>query len=563
MFPVALNPGFALLLGAILCMAVPGTLRGLVSTAAALAALACMFTPGFGEHAEFVEIGVRLVPLRLDALSQTFGVAFAICALALAIYGGGRRSGPEEAALLAHAGGAVAAAFAGDLISFIAFSELSMMAGAGLLLQRDDEQAQRVGMRLFGWQSLTSSLLVAGAGFAIADAGHAGFDKLDPQTLGGFLIFAAFGVKAVFPIAHVWLKEATTYASPSGSAALLAFTPGLGLYGLLRGFTGESSLIWIGLAMALFPALYAGMERDFRRALAYGFIAQIGLAVAAAGLGGAAGLAAGAAHGFAILVAFMLLSLALAFALEVEGGAAPNLGFAQAPVTGVLAILGALSIAGAPGTIGFASISLLLDALARHGHGLVWAAVMALGLGAAHTSIRFLYTVFLAQAATHAKAPPLGARQWAMLVLAVLIFGAGLAPEWLYNLLPPYPARAGSFDFDHFLDFGRALLIAAPMALALWFLWRRPGGAFALPDVDVIIHGPIAAAARAAAGSTHALDALWRRVETSVFGWLERLWRRALTQADRPDRPLQPSLTWILGTLVGFLVAVLGFLAWK
>ena len=346
---VSFNPGFALLIGAALVLAAPARARSWLALAVSLGALALAFTPSFGEHGAFAQIGLRVAPLRLDALSQTFGMIFALVAIMLAIHGGAARSRQEEAALLVHAGGALGAVYAGDLVAFVALAEVSTLGAAALLLSRQDAADKAAGLRLIGWQALSSVLFLAGAAFVIAQRGSAEFAQLSTRTPGGILVLLALGVKAGFPIAHVWLKDAAPRASAAGATALLAFTPLLGAYGLARAFAGEPALIWIGVAMTVLPAFHAMAEDDLRRALAYGMTVQVGFIVACIGVGSPLAIAAGAAHAMAAGLGVTIMAMSLGAVLERMGTTqASRLGGLgrTMPVTAALACIAGLSIAG-------------------------------------------------------------------------------------------------------------------------------------------------------------------------------------------------------------------------
>jgi formate hydrogenlyase subunit 3/multisubunit Na+/H+ antiporter MnhD subunit len=106
---ISLNPGFALLLAALLVWAAPRPLRVALMAAAALAAIALPLAPAFGDHAVFGQFGLRVVPLRLDALSQLFGLTIGLLALSAALMAITRRRASEDALLCLLFGGAATA----------------------------------------------------------------------------------------------------------------------------------------------------------------------------------------------------------------------------------------------------------------------------------------------------------------------------------------------------------------------------------------------------------------------------------------------------------------------
>jgi multicomponent Na+:H+ antiporter subunit D len=566
MIAVAFNPGFALLLGAALVLVTPARLRGGIALLAALGALALAFTPDFGEHGAFAQIGLRAAPLRLDALSQSFGLVFALVAIMIALAGGGRRPREEEAALLAHMGGALGAVYAGDLVAFAALAELSTLAGAALLLARADAKAKEAGLRLLGWQALSSMLFLAGAALAIAARGVAEFGQLSARTPEGALILAALAIKTGFPIAHVWLKDAAPRASSGGTAALLVFTPLLGAYGLARAFAGEPLLQYAGVAMAVLPALHAMAEDDLKRTLAYGLVAQAGLVVACIGVGSPLAIAAAAAHAAATALAFAVLALALGAVAERTGASrASRLGGlgASMPVSAALSTLAALSVAGAPLTAGFASLALVFDALARAGAPLVYfTVVVAAGAAVAHTAVKIPYAAFFAPARTKPYPPShFGEAHLAMLVAGVLIVGVGLAPGWLYAFLPPDPIRFAPYDWGRLmihiqLAVFAGLAFAAARAARLHDADER---AFDLADMDALIHGPLWRLVRRAGDAAGAAHRRWRAGEAAAAALAGALIGRLVGGADRPGRRLLPDAAWLLALVAGFLALIFVF----
>lgn len=566
MTAVSFNPGFALLLGAALVLVTPSQWRSWIALAASLAALALAFTPSFGEHGAFAQIGLEVAPLRLDALSQTFGMMFALVTIMLALHGGGARSREEEAALLVHAGGALGAVYAGDFVAFVALAELSTLAAVALLLARPDGAAKAAGQRLLGWQALSSVLFLAGAAFAIAQQGAANFEQLSVRTPAGLLIFLALGVKAGFPIAHVWLKDAVPRGSSAGGAALLVFTAMLGAYGLARGFSGEPALVWIGVGMSLLPALHAMAEDDLRRALAYGMTAQMGFIIACIGLGSPLAVAAAAAHAMATTLAFALLAMALGAVLDRTGSTrASQLGglAASMPVTAGLSCVAALSIAGAPLTAGFASLALVFDAFARDDATLVYfALVLAAGAAVAHTAVKIPYAAFFAPARVKQKPPStFGEPHLAMLVAAVLIIGIGAAPGWLYSFLPPDPVRFSPYDWGRLMVHVQLATFAgiAFLAALVGKLYSADDGPSDIRDVDALIHGPLWRLVQMLGAVAERFHIFWRGLEAAAAAQLGRWADRLLSGADRPALRVAADAVWLLALPAGLLALIFIF----
>jgi formate hydrogenlyase subunit 3/multisubunit Na+/H+ antiporter MnhD subunit len=87
-------------------------------------------------------------------------------------------------------------------------------------------------------------------------------------------------------------------ASVTGTVFLSAFTTKTAVYLLVRAFPGSDLLLWAGIVMALYGVVYAVLENDIRRLLAYHIISQVGYMVAAVGIGTPMALNGAVAHAF-------------------------------------------------------------------------------------------------------------------------------------------------------------------------------------------------------------------------------------------------------------------------
>lgn len=160
----------------------------------------------------------------------------------------------------------------------------------------------------------TACLLIGFLVLSVA-SGSQRFDQLGPGTLAPvvrhatFMLFViGFGVKAGMIPLHVWLPAAHPVAPTNGSALLSAILIKMGIYGLLRvlfGPLGEPAVWWGvvllagGATSALLGVLYALMEHDLKRLLAYHSIENIGIILI--GLGAAVVLAASGFPGLAAM----------------------------------------------------------------------------------------------------------------------------------------------------------------------------------------------------------------------------------------------------------------------
>jgi multicomponent Na+:H+ antiporter subunit D len=478
------------------------------------------------------------VLLDLDALNRIFGVALLIALIALAIFAHGRRNRVEDSAILIMAGGAVSALFVGDLISFVAAAALSGLAGAWVVFCSQREGAARAGARMLVWNGLEGLLLLVGVAFHLAASGGAtAFTRMESGRLGDAFLLVAFLMRIGAPFAHVWVKDTIAHASPLGGAALSVFSPIVGVYALAHAFPAEPLLAPIGAAMIVLGALFAIASDDLRAACAYGFTSQIGVCVALIGLGTPLSLAAAEGHAFTATLAFAALQLAGGAIVERRGNARIS-GFGglsrAMPITCGLLLVAGLTVSAMPGLSLYGSLSVGLEAAAPWDLQWLWALIAA---GSAALFIALTLRPALAAHRRTAQPPPLREAPFSMLLGTAFatFFGisVGLAPNWLYGLMPTDIAFA-PFAWDRVAAQFELLGVAGTA-----FILLRAVGAvhkerpLDLLDVDAFYRGPVASAGRWAGvvilrlyGAWQAaLSALAERVTATLSAWT-RTWDR-------------------------------------
>ena len=112
-------------------------------------------------------------------------------------------------------------------------------------------------------------------------------------TAAFFLALGGFGAKAGLLPLHVWLPEAHPAAPSPVSALMSGVMLKTAIYGLLRvAFDLLHATLWwwgvvalaLGLATALFGVIFAAVQTDMKRLLAYSSIENVGIIVAGIGL---------------------------------------------------------------------------------------------------------------------------------------------------------------------------------------------------------------------------------------------------------------------------------------
>ncbi|MBI1265054.1 MAG: Na(+)/H(+) antiporter subunit D [Alphaproteobacteria bacterium] len=491
------NPALFLIAGGALTLALPWHhARKAVMLAAPLLGLAAWFATREPGVYAIIELGpLTLETFRYDALSRVWGLVFLLAAFLKAIYALHNHSRISDGAAMIYAGAAVGAVFAGDFLTLFVFWELTALFSAPLIFAAGTPESQRAGLRYLAIQVFSGVLLLGGAALWASQTGSWTFGDIGLDSPAGFILLIAFGIKAAFPLMHMWMQDAYPKASVVGAVVLSAFTTKLAIYALARGFAGTDILITIGAIMAAFPVLFIIVENDLRRTLAYALNNQLGFMVVGVGVGTPLGLNAAAANAFVGVFYMALMFMAIGAVMHRTGTArASELGglFRSMPVTGVLTIIGALAMVGAPLFSGFVTKTLVLSAVSYHGDMLVYALLVFAAAGVMELSaLKVPFFAFFGQDRGHrVKEAPLNMLV-AMGLAAFLCVYLGTHWQALYGLLPfamdyaPYTADnvigqvqillAGTFAFAVMVWLNLFPLRGERTILDADWLYRRAG----------------------------------------------------------------------------------------
>jgi hydrogenase-4 component B len=338
----------------------------------------------------------------VDGLSAWFLLVLAVLAVPIAIYNLGYLGhgilaprSPFVAVGFSVLVGAVEMVFAADgVVGFLFAWELMTLANAGLVAtEHEERETRRAAFLYLAMSHVATGCLFAGFLIVSAAAGSLSFaHALTGTALSGahrdaawLLFLAGFGVKAgVIPL-HVWLPEAHPAAPSSVSALMSGVMIKTGIYGLFRvcafglgpPATSWGVLILIGGgASAVLGVLYALMQHDLKRLLAYHSIENIGIILLGLGAGmmalssgraelAAVGIAASLYHtlnhavfkGLLFLGAGGVVMATGTRRIEEMGGLAKRM-----PWTALFFLVGSAAISGLPLLNGFASEWLLFQA---------------------------------------------------------------------------------------------------------------------------------------------------------------------------------------------------------
>lgn len=467
----ALHPFVPFLVGALLVALSRGSLRSFIALATPLIGGWLLWQVPDGTQWQLELMDMQLTPFRADALSLLFGAIFHIAAFIAVLYALHVKDSVQQVSALLYAGSGIGAVFAGDLLSLFVFWELLALSSVFLIWARRTESALRAGQRYLIMQVLSGLILLGGALLLYRETGNLAFDAIGLEGLSGWLIFLAFGIKAGFPLLHTWITDAYPEATPTGTVFLSIFTTKVAIYALARGYAGTDLLIYVGLAMTLFPIFFAVVENDMRRVLSYSMINQLGFMVCGIGIGTALALNGAVSHLVAHILYKSLLFMSMGSVLHMTGQIrASELGglYKTMPKTTLLCIIGAASISAFPLFSGFVSKAMIMSASLQAGHQWVWIGLLFAAAGVLHhAGIKIPYFAFFAHDSGIRTSEPPWNMLAAMALAALMCIGIGVYPWGLYALLP-YDSNYNPYDAGHVLAQLQLLLFAA-----LAFVWMH------------------------------------------------------------------------------------------
>jgi len=414
---------------------------------------------------------------------------------------------------------------AGDMLSFLLGWEAMSLASYFLVvLDHEKGEARQAGLiYLIATHIGTGGILLAFL-FLVRTTGSFSFNGCaavpiaDPSILAARCGFAllGFGTKAgIFPF-HIWLPYAHPEAPSPVSAVMSGVMIKMGIYGIVRFLfyllpspppSFGATLLALGLLSGVFGVLYAIVQHDLKRLLAFHSVENIGIILI--GIGAASFCqATGRPDAARLLLAgglFHVLNHAAFKALLFLGAGAVLQGahtrnieklgglMRGMPLTGVAFLAGSLAISAVPPFNGFASEFAIYRGLwaaaGGAGSGGVFLAAMAglalIGGLAVVCFVKVVGTVFLGNArsaqASAARDPSLS-MQFPMGTLALFCLVLGVIPSLVLDRLTAIASFLPSVGVAAPAAGGKPFTVAIALAIAIGglsllraFLLRRNG----------------------------------------------------------------------------------------
>ena len=508
---------------------------------------------GTGPTCPSVQILPALVPyvrfsIRLDPLSLFFTLIVSLVGLAISIYSlgyargfYGRKNVGVFGAFFNSVLLATTLVFLADNAFFflIAWEIMALSTYFLVSFEHEKEESRTAGVLYFVMSHIGTGCLILGFLLLFQTTGGYGFEGFHgigatmaagPRDAAFLLFLVGFGVKAGIIPLHIWLPVAHPAAPSNVSALMSGVLIKTGIYGLTRvafDFMGPPPNWWgvtiltIGTVSAVLGVLYALMEHDLKRLLAYHSIENIGIILMGLGaalmflhsghpLLAALALIAGLYHtlNHAVFKALLFLGAgAVVHAthtrnMEEMGGLVKRM-----PKTALCFLIGAVAISALPPLNGFVSEWLTYQSLLQ-GFGTTSSlirlmfpmagAMLALtGALASACFVKAFGITFLAQPrsdhAAHAHEAPATMLVGQVILVAACVF-LGLLPAQFLKVLDPVtsqlvgPALSSQLSLANGLVLSGAVatggtvstaglalmaLCLLPVPLALWFVFAR------------------------------------------------------------------------------------------
>jgi hydrogenase-4 component B len=425
--------------------------------------------------------------VRLTPLAACFNLALGVLAAAVSIYSFGylkAMEGKRNVGVLAFFYNLLLLSLslvfaAADAYFFLlAWETMALSAYCLISFEHEKPGTRRAGMVFLilshagtGLLLIAFSMLARAAGSLDFASFHGLASKLSPVEQGTLflLFFCGFGVKAgVIPL-HVWLPDAHPVAPSNISGLMSGIVIKTGIYGMALAFFDFFAVApaWAGMLVlaagvvsALLGVLYALMEHDLKRLLAYHSIENIGIILIGFGaalvfeaLGrpalAAVGLAAGLFHTVNHATFKCLLFLGAGSVLHATGTRnMEEMGglIRRMPATALCFLIGAVAISGLPPLNGFVSEWLTYQALLG-------------GFGATQDLTRMAFPIAGAMLALTAA-----------LAAACFVKAFGIS----FLALPRSLAAGAAHESPRSMQIGMAILAAACVLLGLGATWFLP-----------------------------------------------------------------------------------------
>lgn len=316
-----IHPGLVLLVIAFIVTFLPQSLRRIMLIFGPLLAGVAFLQLEPGTNLTTVAMGSYVINyLYVDKLNILFGIIICVLSLISSMFTYHNGNKKLIMSMLATAGGAFGVLFSKDWISFLFSWEFMIVASTFMIWSRQIDKARRAGLRYLILHMIAANLLLE-AVFVNAFDGNIMMTPItETYTELYWLLLLFFAVSAaLFPF-HAWVPDSCSESTLTGSVVLSSYVPMCAIYSMIRVFSGQEVLLYLGSVTAIYSALRALLSNDIRRILSYSISAQLGIATVMVGVGSELALNAVVALAFAAVFGNAVLFMAGVMIIKALGG---------------------------------------------------------------------------------------------------------------------------------------------------------------------------------------------------------------------------------------------------
>ncbi|MEA1922072.1 MAG: Na(+)/H(+) antiporter subunit D [Pseudomonadota bacterium] len=445
---INIPPAFIYIIGALLIPLIRvRRLQQMLALLIPIFAMTMLLRMPQGVYWQIQFLDYELILGRVDRLSLLFAYIFVIISFISMVYAIHIKEMGQHVFAYLYVGSTLGVVFAGDLFSLFFFWEIMAAASVFLIWYNKTPASLKAGFRYAMVHLFGGAILLGGIVMQVSTTGSIAFNPFDLSTLSAKFILFGFLINAAVPPLHAWLPDAYPEGTITGSVFMTAFTTKSAVYVLARGYAGTELLIWLGATMTLYGVIYAVIEKDIRRLLAYHIVSQVGYMVCAVGLGTEMAINGAGAHAFCHIIYKAVLFMGMGAVIYVTGRRnildlkGRNL-YKKMPITLVLYMVGAFSISAVPLFNGFVSKTMIVAA-AGYAHRPVIELMLHLASVGTFLSVglKLPWGVWFGKSdgtedeIADVKEPPLNMRV-GMGLGALLCIITGIFPQTLYKILP-------------------------------------------------------------------------------------------------------------------------------
>ncbi len=358
--------------------------------------------------------------------------------------------------------GMIGIIFSQDFISFFIFWEI-MTWSSYLLVIYNGYNSSKIGMKYMIFSAIGAYAMLAAIvsikanydTYIITEAMQNGAFSFSDHIYIPIMLLIGFAVKAALMPLHVWAPNAYSKSPMSFTAIFSGAMSKMGILGmglvLASAYSYSNSesgnailalrytLGWLGGITAVMATIYALIQTDAKKLLAYSSVAQLGYIIVGLSTGTKLGVMAALflaiVHGVFKGALFMVVG-----AVEKQAGTTDMTKISglirKMPWTFFVALVSIIALAGVPPLGGFVGKWMLYEALITESNNYFLVIVIFFSSTAAFLySYRFLYGLFLGQEETdtaHVKEAPI-TMLIPMVILALILIVTGAYPGILFE----------------------------------------------------------------------------------------------------------------------------------